>query len=142
MAIKRLSEELEEIAFDMTLDLERQRDIATRIGLGSQSAYVRYMAKFPDFQAKIHAARSAACSILEEQLLYCADDYDKDSARVKMESISRTLKFIDPKRYGDKLNLDVSLQIDIAGSLERAEQRLIDVTSTNVFALPILNKGE
>ena len=142
MAEFKLTEEQEELAIDMILMLKQQQEIARKLGFKNRNAYSKYLIKHPEFFEQVERAVVMSCLYLEDDLLAVADDYNKDNARVKMESIARVLKFRNPKKYGDKLDMSVAHTIDISGSLERAEKRIIDVTASNVIAIAHGKKTE
>lgn len=133
--IYRRGPEVEELAFDMILDGKSLDDIAQAMGLGTRRRFQKYMIKFEDFSQMMERARLAECQYLEEQMLSVCTDYSDKYAKIQLEALAKILKFRDPKRYGDKMNVDVAMSVDISGALSRAEKRLIDVT--NVIALPV-----
>ncbi len=127
---------------DITLEIDRDkmdealdsiikgnsiRKVAMFLGFKSLNKFSKFLLDNPAVLAEIENARVQACMHLEDELLSVADDYGKDVARTKMDCIAKLLKFRDPKRYGDKLDMSVTHTIDISGSLLRAEQRVIDV---------------
>lgn len=89
----------------------------------------------PLFAEDIKNARLHACEALADNVLTIADDYsDPQQARIKLESVSKYLGWMDPSRYGNRIDIAVTQTIDIAGAIERATQRIaIDVTP---LALP------
>lgn len=141
MAEIKLTEEQEDEIFELITRTDKLAYIGKQYGF-TRSGFAKYMAKHPDFFAKVERARAATCMYLEDDLLSCADDNDPKVARVKMESIAKILKYRDPKRYGDKIDMSVNHTIDISGSLERAERRIIDVTASNVIAIAHGKKTE
>lgn len=136
MAEFKLSDDQENKAIDMVLNLDPMDNVRKELGFKSRQKFAKYLADNPLFLSKIEAAKQLSCYYLEDDLLSCADKFNKEYARVKMEAIAKMLKFRDPKKYGDKLDMSVTHTIDIAGSLDRASKRMIDVTPINV--LPIL----
>lgn len=124
----RLTPEQEDQAIDCVLEGHTLEGISCTLGLNGKRKLVRYLATYPDFMEKFQAALDAQCIDLEEQLLNVADEYGKDVARVKMESIARVLRFRNPKRYGDKTQIELNLTVDISKALERAEGRVIEAT--------------
>lgn len=129
MAEYKLTPEQEDLAFDLILNTEKQANIARQLGFKNRTAYQKYIVNNPDFFELCERARAAACWFLEDQLLFVADDYDGKVARTKMDCIAKILAYRDPKRYGNKMDLNVTQTIDISGALDRAERRVIDVTA-------------
>lgn len=135
MAKKRLSNELEELAFDMVLDGFKLDDIAKKLGLTGRKGLQRYQIYFPEFQELFQRARLAECDYLEERVRYVLDDYSVDAAKIQLEVLTRLLKWRDPKRYGDRQQIDMNVSIDVLGSLERANQRVVEAMKTNVIEM-------
>ncbi len=123
--LPRLSPELEEKAYEMILDGETLDNIAVALGLKTRRTFQRYQLQHPEFLELCDRARIAECQYIEEEIRHVASKYSKDYARVELEALTRILKFRDPKKYGDRVNLDSNITIDIAGSLDRAERRVV-----------------
>lgn len=140
--IKRLTEDLEDLAIDGVLQGHTLEGIAAQIGFTGKPKLMQYLAKFPEFGAKFQAALSAQCIDLEEQLLNVADHYEKDMARTKAECIKTILKYRDRKRYGDKTEIDVSMSVDISGAIDAAERRVGEIATTNVIAIGVKRDSE
>lgn len=133
--LTRRKPEYEEAAFDMILEGKSLDEIAQAMGLGSRRRFQKYCMKYAEFQEACDRARLAQCLYLEEQMLKVCDDYNDKYAKTQLEALAKILKYRDPKKYGEKVNLEVAVTVDISGSLNRAEQRMIDVTASNVIAL-------
>lgn len=133
--LKRLSKDIEESAFDMVLEGKKLEDIAKELGFSSRHALQRYLIKYPEFMQMFQQARLAECDHLEEQVRHVLDEYSVDAAKIQLEVLTRILKWRDPKRYGERQQIDLNMSIDISGSLERAEKRMIDVSPSNVLAM-------
>lgn len=138
----RLPPEIEEQATSLILRGAKLEEIAIAIGLNSKQAFVRYCYKFPEFKEIYERAKEATAIDIEEQYLHCLDDLSVDAAKVQMEILRQYLKWLNPKKYGDKQQIDLSVTIDISGSLERAERRIADVSMTNVIAISPAKKTE
>lgn len=133
--LERLSTDAEDEAIDGVISGYTLEGIAAGAGFSNKGQLLRYLAKYPEFMARFENALAAQCIDLEEQLLNCADKYDKDVCRTKMESISRILKFRNRKRYGDKTEVEMNLTVDISGALERAERRVGEIVESNVVQI-------
>jgi len=132
---KRLPPEVEEKACEMILDGKKLDEVSEMMGLQSRRALQKYLITYPEFKERLDGALVAYCIYLEEELLAVCDNYNDKYAKVKLEAIAKILKYRDPKRYGDKTQIDVSMNVDIAGSLERAERRVIEANALNVIPL-------
>lgn len=116
-------------------------EIATFMGFGSIQSLQRYTIAHPEFAEQIERARLMECVRLEEEFRNVTKEFDDAGmARVQVEVISKLLKWRDQKKYGDKTQIDMNINIDISGSLEKAEKRVIDVTYSNVLALKPKNE--
>lgn len=133
--LTRLTPEQEDEILDCVISGHTLEGLACSNGFTGKPQLMRYLAKYPDFQARFQNALSAQCIDLEEQLLHVADTYEKDLARTKLESISRILKFRDRKRYGDKTEVELNVTLDISGALDRAERRVEQIAETNVLLI-------
>lgn len=136
--MKQLTLEEEERAIMLVFEGEYLKNIAKILGFNTNHEFSKYMRKNVEFKQRMDEAIIDSCPFLEEQLLSIPYKYREEPkvAEQLCKSIIQLLKYRDSKRYGDKTQIDVSMTLDIAGALGRAEQRMIDVTAGNVIALP------
>ncbi len=102
-------------------------DIAVYLGFKTTLQFYTYRKVYPDFGSDFEDARTSFCDTLEDQLL--SMPLEMKNARVAdvlSRNIQQVLKYRNPKRYGDKVDLNVTQTIDIAGSLDRAERRVLE----------------
>ena len=133
--IARLSPDAEEKALDLMLEGKKLDVIAKGIGLKSKDALVRYLANYPEFASQFEATKQARAIDLEEQYLHCLNDLSVDAAKVQTGILAQYLKWLNPKKYADKQQIDLSVTVDISGSIERAAKRIESLESSNVIAL-------
>lgn len=135
--LERLTEEVELMACEAIANGDSFKAVSEKMGL-TQGQLVTYRRLFPDFQMRVAEAKESLCEDLEDDLLQIPHKYDKDTAKLLSANTIKYLEFNNPKRYSPRQQFDMSVTIDIAGALDRAEQRVIDVVATNV--VPLLNK--
>lgn len=113
------------------------KDIARNHGMTPRQ-WMNYKKKFPDFEVLVNEALNEYCLTLEQELLHLHEKYDFKTADIYSKNIERVLKYRNPKRYGDKMQMDLQVTVDIAGSLEKAERRVLE--ATNVIAIESAKK--
>lgn len=133
--LKRCSDEIEQTAFEMVLEGQKLQDIAKSMGLKNSASLQRYLIKYPEFMEMFERARQAECYAIEEEYRNIVNDYNPDYGKVQQDVLRRILAWRNPKVYGEKQQIDMSMNIDISGSLDRANKRLIDVTTTAVVQI-------
>ena len=80
----------------------------------------------PLFQERMSLARAHAADLMADTVLTLADDYENPhQGRLKFEIISRYLSWMQPQKFGQKLDMTITQTIDIAGAIERATQRVV-----------------
>lgn len=80
-----------------------------------------------DQKAAAHYARAQEfrADILADEIIHIADqDGDSGVTRNKIEARKWIASKLKPKTYGDRIDLNVSQTLDIAGTLALAQQRL------------------
>jgi hypothetical protein len=99
------------------------------------------MAANPALLMKFDAAQKVRAEIVSEQVVSIADDESIDVVRARLMFDARKwyASKILPKKYGDKLDLNITAQIDIAGALHEAKARTLDACYRKVDAQEITN---
>ncbi len=139
--IKRLSDETEQSAIDMAANGVQFKDIAIKLKFNDASAFLRYRTKFTDFNVRLMNALDAYCIDLEFKLLEIDKHYDNTRmAEVISKNIQQVLKYRNPKRYGDKIDMNVNQTIDITGAIDSATKRIIDVTPNHNNVRQLVDK--
>lgn len=139
--LERLRPEIEERACENILAGYKLDAVARDMGLNRRKLQI-YLIQHPEFAVMVDNALLAQCMYLEEDLLNCADDYGKDVARTKLEAIAKILKYRNPKRYGDKTQIDMTVSVDISGAIDAAERRVEQIVATNVIAIGIRDEKD
>ncbi len=89
----------------------------------------RWESSHPDFAQAIEDARTIACDILAEECLSISDETVDDSAaasrqRTRIEARHWLISKIRPKKYGDKLAVDLNVKGDPREAERRANEKL------------------
>lgn len=132
---ERLSDQQEQQACEMAADGEKFKTIAQALGFQNSSQLSQYRKYFPDFEYKFQDAVSSYNEDLEAEMIVIPHKYDKDTATLLSNNIKWLLSVRDPKRYAPRQQNDVNVTIDIGGALERASQRVLDITPNNVLSI-------
>lgn len=138
--VPRLTPEKEDEIIDLVLSGEKDMtDYALAAGFKNRAQFQRYLMNHPEFLAEFDLAKAIDGRRLEEWLLKIPFQVpDPKKAEILSKNILAGLKFLDRKRYGDKIDMDVNQTIDIIGALNDAKSRVIDVTPSIPAAAPIL----
>lgn len=137
--IARLATDQEELAINMISEGAKVIEVAKALGFKDTNGFLRYRRAYPDFEEEFQIALQANSENLEDKLLNIDEWFPHDAkmADVVSKNTMRVLGYRSPKRYGDKIDLNVTQTIDIAGSLERAERRVIEAATTNVLPMVV-----
>lgn len=101
------------------------REMAAALGVSVSTINAARDAEGP-FASDFARARSQGLELLADDLVTAADDPESDVQRAKLRSenvrwlLSRRL----PHQYGDRLNVDMTGQIDLAAALRDASARV------------------
>lgn len=129
MGFKRISAEQESIAIDRLVAGDSLTNVSALLGFKSHQQFFRYRRAFPEFDAQCLEARLMNCEIREDELLNIVETYpDPKQADVASRAIMRVLSYRDPRRYGEKMDLNVNQTVDISGALARAERVVLDAS--------------
>ena len=128
--ISKLTAEQEEMALNAALECKSLGNIAKLLGFTSDMTFYRYCKNNTPFYDALKATRSQAYEELAYSVLAIVDEYlDPQQARVKLECIKNFLAWMDPAKYGNRVDVNVTQTIDIAGAIALARRRVeLDVT--------------
>lgn len=128
--LRWLTEDEKELAYSMAIDGRPFYQISDKLLFTDKMAFHRYCKRDLEFNEELQNARIAAGVHLEDRIFTIADEYlDPQQARVKLECMKTGMSFINPGKYGPKLDISVNQTISLVSALNSAEQRvLIDVT--------------
>lgn len=137
--MERLSLDIEEKALDM-IELDEDRDlIAKAMGFKSLRQFNAYIRKFPEFAEQVQDAEIEYSRTLEKQLMSIPHIYAADVARVLSSNIIKRLEAIDPRRYSQKVQHEISAGPNMMKAIEDARARSVEPVSIGNVAF--LNHG-
>lgn len=128
--IYELTEEQQFEAIEMALNCQPYRKIAKVLGFKHDTDLENYRKRNPLFEERLRTAREFGLEELAHSVLSLVDDYENpNQARAKFEAIKWYVGVMDPVKYGQKIDVNITQTIDISGAIERANERVaIDVT--------------
>jgi hypothetical protein len=88
------------------------------------SAFHKTLSECPELDDEYSRAQAARSHLHADQVVEIADtDPDPQRARNRMEARKWHASKMNPKKYGDRLDVNVSQIVDIGSALEKARQR-------------------
>lgn len=128
--ITELTPEQEEIALNEAINCKPYSKIAKLLGFTNDMAFLKYRRANPFFEERLQATRTHAFEELAYSVLELVDKYaDPQQARAQLDAIKNFLAWMEPQKYGQRLDLNITQTLDIAGAIERAKQHAeIDIT--------------
>lgn len=89
--------------------------------------YNKYLKQNPSFRKEIEQAMKDACWFIENDIKNIDKKCRNEKmARVKLDGMLSYLKFFDPSRYGNKLDLSVK-EISIRENLDASKKRVLEI---------------
>ena len=121
---RNLTNEQKESAIKLALDGKSYIQTAQFLGISPQ-LFRLMRERDPSFALLLIQAREEAIDHLVTTVTDLVDQYDNpNAARAKFDAIKWRAAVTDPARYGDRLNLDVTQNIDMTKILRDAQSRL------------------
>jgi len=92
-----------------------------------------YRSRDPIFNKNYTQARLDSSEVMEDEIKTAHDDYaDPQRGRLKADNYKWVLSKRLPKVYGDRIDVNLTQQVDISGALEEAKMRtVIDVSDVS-----------
>ena len=109
---------------------ESLRDICegkNKAGMPSRNAVRRWLAESSDFRILHAVARDFMVDSLAEEALHWAKTATAENAnarRVYVDTIKWYVSKVAPKKYGDKLDMNVTGQVTIGDAIEEGRKRV------------------
>ncbi len=92
----------------------------------SPPLFFRYLKEHPSAEEAYNLAQQARSEIIVDEILEIADtEADPQRARVRVEARKWYASKMIPKKYGDRIDLNVSGTVDINAALLEAKQRVL-----------------
>jgi hypothetical protein len=123
LAIAReLSPEEQELALNAALACKSMGKISESLGFNDPMAFHRYCKKHPLFLTELQSTRTHAFEELAYSVLTLHEQHDDPQImRAVLDSIKSFLSWMEPAKYGPRMDLNITQTIDIAGAIERAK---------------------
>ena len=96
---------------DRLIEGDSMRRIALSPDMPSRSTMLRWLELYPEFEAKCARARLLQADTMDDMVLDLIDEVDQDNAhamKVKLSAIQWRASKLNPKKYGDKQQLEHS----------------------------------
>jgi hypothetical protein len=105
-------------------------EVCEQPGMPSRGTVRRWQDKDPEFDAKCARARAAQSDMLDKQHKDTITKVERgqmepEAARVVLNAVQWRAMKIDPKRYGDKLQVDAKVETSTVDALEMARRRAL-----------------
>ncbi len=123
-----------EAAIDAALDGLTWYNIAQALGCSRKTLY-RLRERYVTFNQTLIQARASANEYLADDLRTIVEDHpelhDKPQVLKQMfESGKWYLACADPRKYGDRMNIEVTERVDLKGAMDKAKERVITVLAS------------
>lgn len=140
-----LTSEEKEIALGHAVEGLSLREIFRTIKIGPREFY-EALKQDPSFSTEFQRVREIGLDLRVESLIHIADDCENmtqvHAARIKSDNIKWVASKINPRMYGDRIDLNVNQTVDIGAALAAAASRVMPLLTTpqperEVESLPI-----
>ena len=101
------------------------RQVAAETGL-SEGTILRRVSREPEHVEQYTRAREAAADIFETDIIEAAQSVTADSAtadRVKIDALKWVAARRAPKKYGDKMAIEATVELSLADRMAKARER-------------------
>lgn len=93
--------------------------------VNSRSFY-EYLAKVPNYPRLYQIAQQARAELLADEIIEIADtDLDPIRARNRIEARKWYASKMQPQKYGDRIDINLTETVDIRGALSEARSRVL-----------------
>jgi hypothetical protein len=110
------TQEVADAICERIADGESVRVICSEPGMPNRATVLRWLSEHPEFAAKHAHAREAQADVMDEIILDCAMACTPESApadRVRIGALQWRAARLAPKKYGDKLDMNLSGAVEI-----------------------------
>lgn len=104
-------------------------------------AFYVFIDKVPLLSQEYARAQIAKAEMVVDQIIDIADnDEDANRARVRTDARKWYASKMQPKKYGDRIDLNITESVDIAGALSDAKARVLSVRDQrNIMDAELVN---
>lgn len=125
----RPSDYTDEVALEICAQIaegKSLRSICKAEGLPSLRTVMRWLNEREAFQQQYARAREDQADSLADELIDIADrdDLDPNDKRVRLDARKWAASKLKPKKYGDRLELDGAVQLNLSERLRAARERV------------------
>jgi len=114
-------------AIEAALNGKGYREIA--IALGTTREYLKELrSKYVPFNDILSRARALGLEELFDDIRYIVEDntgMDHRQLKVKFEAHKYVLACSDPRKYGERMNIEITEHVDLKASLAQAKERVL-----------------
>lgn len=138
------TQEIADAICERLADGESLRSVCRDEGMPSQSMVFRWIAQSDTFREQYAHAKDAGCELMGEEIIEIADDGSNDwmksnkpddegyslngehvqRSKLRVDARKWYLSKILPKKYGDKVTMDVNVKDDLAARLAAGRKRV------------------
>jgi len=104
------------------------RDIATAMGISQVQNLVKLRHRFPSLDEIIARARMLGLDIIFDESRFVVElnpEMNSKDIRTKWEAIKHYLACSDPRKYGERMNIEITEHVDLKQSLDQAKTRVL-----------------
>lgn len=123
------SEELADTICDLLMDGNSLVKICEQDGMPHRSTVIRWMAADEDFATRCARAREAQADFMDDKILDVANASTPETAvadRVKIAAYQWRAAKLQPKKYGDKVDLNLSGSVSLMTD-DQLESRIAEL---------------
>ena len=109
------------------IDGHTLREIDQMLDMPSKATILRWLENHAGFRAQYARARELQAEVMDAKILDAAEECTPENhaaQRVKIEAYKWRAAKLNPKVYGDKIDLNHSGDLNITARMEAAEKRL------------------
>ena len=113
---------------DAALQGKGYREIATAMGISQVQNLVKLRHRLPSLDEIIARARMLGLDIIFDESRFVVElnpEMNSKDIRTKWEAIKHYLACSDPKKYGERMHLEITEHVDLKQSLDQAKTRVL-----------------
>lgn len=112
-------------ALEWILEGKDMSYVWTALGFKKKTEFARFCKNNPGFREKIEEAKRDSCwMILEDEMKGAYRSSDPKKGKIKLDGLVKLLAYLDPKKYGNKIEMNVNENISVRVNLDSANDRI------------------
>ncbi len=121
-------------ALDAALDGQTWHKIAQALGCSKRTIH-RLREQYVPFNHALTLARASANEYLADDIRTLVEDHPElhDNPQVLKQMFESRRWFLacaDPRKYGDRMNIEITEKVDLKGAMDKAKDRVITVLAS------------